>query len=97
MADKAPEPVIDSEYEAKMFIYTHESGNNPKSINQSGCVGLGQDCNGVLDKRCPNLDYGCEDIYFTEYMKGRYNTWSAAKVFWLARVPIDGKDVGNWW
>lgn len=80
-----------------MFIYEHESNNNPKSTNSIGCVGLGQDCNGVLKTRCPNLDYTCEDQYFTEYMQKRYVTWQAAKEHWLARVPINGKDVGNWW
>lgn len=80
-----------------MYIYMHESGNDPTEVNSIGCVGLGQDCNGVLRTRCPNLDYECEDIYFTEYMTNRYSTWSAAKAHWLARVPINGKDVGSWW
>ena len=30
-------------------------------------------------------------------MLKRYGSWEAAKEHWIARVPIDGKDVGNWW
>ena len=33
---------------AKAFIYAKESGNNPAATNPSGCFGIGQDCNGVL-------------------------------------------------
>jgi hypothetical protein len=30
-------------------------------------------------------------------MQRRYKTWQNAKAHWIARVPINGKDVGNWW
>lgn len=30
-------------------------------------------------------------------MLRRYGTWAAAKAHWLARVPINGVDHGNWW
>jgi hypothetical protein len=30
-------------------------------------------------------------------MNQRYGSWQAAKSHWLARVPINGRDVGNWW
>lgn len=90
--------VTGSEAEAKAFIYQKESGNDPKARNADGCLGLGQACPGkkLLD-RCPNLDYECEDAFFTDYMARRYSTWAKAKAHWLARVPINGKDVGNWW
>jgi len=90
-------PVVSMDDSDKMFIYMHESGNNPARRNSYGCVGLGQDCNGIIYKICPSLEYTCEDNYFTSYMLKRYKTWASAKAFWLARTPINGKDVGNWW
>lgn len=74
---------------AKMYIYMHESGNNPKAKNSAGCLGLGQACPGSkLLAVCPNLDYACEDQFFTSYMLGRYKTWENAYAFWLAN---------HWW
>lgn len=88
-----------TEASAKAFIYEHESGDTLTSVNASGCVGLGQDCNGQLAVACPDwqTDYACQDKYFTSYMLSRYGSWTAAKAHWLARVPINGVDVGNWW
>ncbi|BAS17604.1 hypothetical protein AHiyo8_59070 [Arthrobacter sp. Hiyo8] len=76
-----------------------ESSNRTDAVNSAGCIGLGQDCNGVLATRCPDWQttYQCQDEYFTGYMRSRYKTWAAAKAHWLARVPINGRDVGNWW
>lgn len=87
-------PVIYND--AKAFIYEHESGNIPWKRNSIGCYGLGQDCNGIVEARC-GADYSCQDEFFTDYMLQRYGSWEAARSFWLARVPINGKDVGNWW
>jgi TolA-binding protein len=81
---------------AKAFIYCKESGNVSNKWNGSGCYGLGQDCNGIVYGRC-GADYTCQDIFFTDYMQRRYGTWENAKAHWLARVPIGGRDVGNWW
>lgn len=80
---------------AKAFIYCKESGNSTAAINGGGCRGLGQACPGTK-LPCGN-DYACQDAYFTNYMKQRYGSWEKAKAFWLARVPIKGKDVGHWW
>ena len=85
-----------TEAEAKAFIYQHESGNRPTAKNSSGCYGLGQDCNGIVENLC-GADYACQDAFFTRYMQNRYHSWAKAKAFWQARVPINGKDVGNWW
>lgn len=85
-----------TEEDAKAFIYQNESGNSPAAQNMSGCYGLGQDCNGIVETKC-GTDYSCQDAFFTDYMLRRYKTWQAAKSFWLARVPINGQDVGNWW
>lgn len=81
---------------AKAFIYCNESGNTPDKWNGSGCFGLGQDCNGIVFNQC-GVSYSCQDEYFTGYMSRRYGSWEAAKAHWLARVPINGRDVGNWW
>ena len=92
-----PKPVSTSEAEAKAFIYQHESGNNPTAKNSIGCYGLGQDCNGIVETLC-GPDYACQDAFFTDYLNRRYHgSWVEAMNFWLARVPINGKDVGNWW
>lgn len=85
-----------TEQEAKAFIYLKESGNRPHAKNSIGCYGLGQDCNGIVERKC-GADYSCQDHFFTDYMLRRYGTWQAAKSFWLARTPINGRDVGHWW
>lgn len=93
---KPVEPAVQPENEAKLWLYHHESGNNPDRTNSIGCYGLGQDCNGIVRDLC-GADYACQDEYFTSYMLRRYGSWEAAKAFWLARVPINGVDYGNWW
>lgn len=77
---------------AKAFIYSHESGNAPCKIN-GGAVdcnyngnracGLGQalPCQ-KLTVNCSLADYACQDVWFTNYMKGHYGTWSNAVAFW---------------
>lgn len=73
--------------QAKAYIYSHESGNNPASVNSIGCYGLGQDCNGVVRSRC-GVNYACQDTYFTDYCMGRYGSWAAAYNFWVSH---------KWW
>jgi len=83
----APAPTSDND--AKMFIYMHESGNDPTRWNSSGCLGLGQACPASkLLAVCPNMDYACEDAWFTNYMINRYGTWENARNVWLSQ---------NWW
>ncbi len=73
---------------AKMFIYMHESGNNPGSINKSsGACGLGQALP-CAKMGCSLSDYACQDAFFTRYMQSRYGTWENAMAFWLAH---------KWW
>jgi hypothetical protein len=81
---------------AKEFIYCKESSNNPAAVNHIGCRGLGQACPGSK-LPCGDNDYQCQDEWFTNYMLERYGSWEAAQAFWLARVPINGQDVGHWW
>lgn len=66
----------------KAFIYMHESGNNPGSINRSsGACGLGQalPCSKM---GCSLSDYACQDAWFTNYMLSRYGSWAKARAFW---------------
>jgi hypothetical protein len=73
---------------AKAFIYSHESGNNPASVNaSSGACGLGQalPCSKMP---CSLSDYACQDNFFTQYCLSRYGTWDAAMAFWQAH---------SWW
>ena len=65
----------------KAFIYQHESGNNPASVNSIGCRGLGQACPGSK-LPCGN-DYACQDAYFTNYAMTRYGSWEKAYQFWV--------------
>jgi len=67
--------------DAKAFIYSHESGNNPNSTSPRGCYGLGQDCNGRVQAQC-GADYACQDAYFTSYATSRYGSWEAAAAYW---------------
>lgn len=68
----------------KLWIYMHESGNNPSSVNSIGCRGLGQACPG--DKLPCGADYACQDAWFTSYMLDRYGSWAAAKNFWVSHL-----------
>lgn len=76
-----------------------ESSNRLDAVNSIGCYGLGQDCNNVLATECPDwrTNYECQDKFWDSYAIRRYGSWSAAKRHWLARIPINGEDVGNWW
>jgi LysM repeat protein len=67
--------------DAKAFIYSHESGNNPSSTSPNGCYGLGQDCNGRVRALC-GADYACQDEFFTNYAMSRYGSWEGALAFW---------------
>lgn len=71
------------------YIYTHESGCVPDRVNSIGCLGIGQSCSpAILLADCPNLDYACENQFFTTYMISRYGTWESAYNFWVAN---------QWW
>lgn len=91
-----PEPVLtpsvvsgcgDNSY--ANFIYMHESGCNTKARNAGGCLGIGQACPGSkLLAVCPNLDYACENQFFTAYAKSAYGGWQQAYNAWISK---------NWW
>jgi hypothetical protein len=86
----SPAPALTgSDAEYKLYIYQHESGNNPTRANSAGCLGLGQACPGSkLLAVCPTLDYACEDNFFTGYALSRYGSWAGAYSFWLSH---------HWW
>lgn len=89
VAPEPPKPVYYPmpEDQAKAFIYSHESGNNPAAVNSIGCRGLGQACPGSK-LPCSDTDYACQDTWFTNYMLARYGSWSNAHQFWLQH---------SWW
>ena len=73
----------------KQYIYSHESGCNTGKWNSSGCVGIGQACPASkLLTVCPNLDFACEDAFFTSYANAVYGGWAGAYQAWLSK---------SWW
>ena len=83
----------DNQYAA--FIYGNESGGrvpgncNTTITNAEGCVGIGQACPASkLLAVCPNLDYDCQNAFFTRYAISRYGSWQGAYEFWIAH---------RWW
>lgn len=98
-AKPAAQAVVVGTSDAMQFIFQHESGGRLDAVNGGGCIGLGQDCNGRLASVCPNwrTDRDCQMGYWQAYMQSRYGTWERAAAFWQSRVPINGRDVGNWW
>lgn len=73
----------------KAFIYSHESGNDPSKYNSSGCLGLGQACPASkLLASCPNMDYACEDAWFSNYAISVYGSWEGAYSAWQSK---------GWW
>lgn len=88
----APKPEVvegcgDNSYAS--YIYTHESGCNLQAQNAGGCLGIGQACPGSkLLAVCPNLDYECENEFFTQYAVSRYGSWEGAYNAWLSQ---------GWW
>lgn len=83
----------DNQYAA--YIYGMESGGripgncNLTVRNAEGCIGIGQACPASkLLAVCPNLDYECENAFFTSYALSRYGGWAGAYAFWIAH---------KWW
>lgn len=83
----------DNEYAA--FIYGMESGGrvvgncDPMARNADGCLGIGQACPGSkLLAVCPNLDYNCQNAFFTSYAISRYGSWANAYEAWKIK---------KWW
>lgn len=89
VAIKQEKAFVQAPMGAKGFIYMKESGNDPTRRNAAGCLGLGQACPGSkLLAVCPNLDYECEDRFFTDYANSRYGGWGGAYEFWTSH---------HWW
>lgn len=85
-ADPLPNVVIDGcgDNSYANYIYMHESSCGTARANAEGCLGIGQACPASkLLAVCPNLDYACENAFFTSYAIGRYGSWEAAYNFWL--------------
>ena len=92
LSQKLPEPTQihdcgDNSY--ARYIYMHESGCSTSITNAIGCLGIGQACPGSkLRQVCPNLDYACENRFFTSYATSVYGGWAGAYQWWLRH---------SWW
>jgi len=79
-------------------LISHEGGFDPNARNKSsGACGLFQalPCSKM---KCPIDSSGidCQLQWGKDYISNRYGTVTKALDFWNSRVPINGKDVGNW-
>ncbi len=74
-------PVVCGDNVFANYIYFHESGCRTQAVSPTGCFGIGQDCNGVLQNSCGN-DYACQNKFFTSYALRRYGSWEKAYNFW---------------
>lgn len=83
------------EQAALIELVTKESGWNPNARNPgSGAAGLFQKMpmHGAVESSWQGqIQWGLD------YIARRYGTPSKALAHWLARVPINGRDVGNWY
>jgi len=71
------------------YIYMHESSCSTTATNSEGCTGIGQACPASkLTAACPNMDYACQNSFFTSYAVNRYGSWEAAYNVWLSQ---------HWW
>lgn len=80
-------------------LISRESGFDPDARNgASGACGLFQayPCSKIL-KDCPDLNVDCQIRWGITYITKRYQHAGNAWRHWLARVPINGRDVGHWY
>ena len=76
-------------------IYMNESGCRLINPNGSGCDGIGQACPASkLSSVCPNMDYACQNAWFTNYAKVRYGGWQQAYNAWYSQYDMQGH---HWW
>lgn len=91
---QAIDPVVTS---AMAYVFSHESSNNPRSINSIGACGLGQSlpCSKMASV-CPNWrnDAACQINWFTQYANNRYGGWENAKWAWDHQLDSTGN---HWW
>lgn len=89
----------ESEWESMNNLIQHESGYQSQVANKnSGACGIFQayPCSKLLAV-CPDMSEDCQIAWGLNYIENRYQSPSKAWKHWLAKVPVDGKDVGNWY
>lgn len=70
-------------------IYMWETGCKLVDPNSEGCDGIGQACPASkIYAACPDMDYACQNAWFTNYAISRYGSWANAYAFHLAN---------GWW
>lgn len=84
------------QWHALEHLWHKESGWNPDAYNDSsGACGIPQ---AVPCSKIPNpADVHSQLDWGLAYIQSRYGTPSKALAFWQSRIPIDGRDVGNWY
>ncbi len=93
---------MDTEVDAKAFIYASESSGRTDAVNpSSGACGLRQSLP-CAKMPCSLSDYSCQDNYFTQYEQKRFGSWEAAKSYWLCTGTCTDKlgtviKTDNWW
>lgn len=90
VAAPAPTTVTDcGDNDYAHYIYMHESGCRLNAVNSIGCIGIGQSCSpNTFKSICPDLDYTCENDFFSNYANNRYGGWLQAYNFWTTN---------HWW
>lgn len=85
-----------AEWDALYGLVQRESGWNPSAANPTSAArGLFQkmiNMHGPIESTVEG-----QAAWGLNYIKQRYGSPSRALAHWLARVPINGKDVGNWY
>jgi len=88
-AAEIPKPSVVSQVNCgdnvyKQYIYQHESGCRTDAVNSIGCTGIGQACPGSkIRNACPDLNFACQDAWFSNYAVQRYGSWERAYNFWV--------------
>lgn len=80
-------------------LILNESGCKPNARNsKSGACGIPQayPCS-KLPCQLNSSGAVCQLKWMDGYVKERYGSWDGALRHWNARVPVNGKDVGNWY
>lgn len=88
------------EWDALVDLIERESGWNPDAQNPtSSAGGLFQFLDSTRANYGITQDSPLQDQIRAglQYIADRYQTPSRALSHWMSRVPIDGRDVGNWY
>ena len=84
------------EWDALYELVNNESGWNPHADNPtSSAAGLFQKMTNLHGPLEPTIEG--QIMWGLNYIKDRYGSPSQALAHWRRRVPLNGRDVGNWY